>query len=300
MYHRILPESDARYGMEEPGMVVTPENFAAHLEILSQYFELVSLGEWLTRAANGKSLPGKSCAITFDDGWQDNYEYAFPILRDAEVPATLFAVAEMVGTNRVFWPNRVANLLLHHASGVPELQQAEWLAQLLPDKASNLSREDIATVIHSCKSQSDDELDSKLDAIESALGITHQSAAMVDWQQLREMRDSGLVEIGSHTCTHRRLLQHLPYDVAHREIVHSKGILEDNLERPVNLFCYPNGNFSPAALKLVQENYLAAVTTRRGLNSAKTPFHQLYRVGIHNDASSSRTSFLARLSGWPI
>ena len=123
---------------------------------------------------------------------------------------------------------------------------------------------------------------------------------MASWEQLREMQDSGLVEIGSHTCTHRRLLASLPPETAHREIVHSKAILEDNLGKAIELFCYPNGDCSPLALKLAGKHYAAAVTTRRGLNDRSTPYHQLNRIGIHEAASNSRIQFLSRLSGWKI
>ncbi|MEX1034286.1 MAG: polysaccharide deacetylase family protein, partial [Cellvibrionaceae bacterium] len=111
MYHRILPKTDPRYAAEEPGMVVEPHTFEMHLEVLQRHFTLIPLGEWLSRRRNGQSLPPKSCALTFDDGWTDNYEYAFPILKRYKAPATLFAVSHMIGTNEMFWPNRLALLL---------------------------------------------------------------------------------------------------------------------------------------------------------------------------------------------
>lgn len=300
MYHRILPESDRRFQTEEPGMVVTPETFAAHMEILQEFFQLVSLGDWVRNAATGTTLPAKACAVTFDDGWLDNYEYAFPILQETKTPATLFAVAEMVGTTRSFWPNRIAELLAEKPAQIATVEQGQWLSTLLPEPAGKLSQDDIAAVIERCKTLGDDELETRLDSLELALGMTSHQSAMASWEQLREMQDSGLVEIGSHTCTHRRLLASLPPETAHREIVHSKAILEDNLGKTIELFCYPNGDCSPLALKLVGKHYSAAVTTRRGLNDHSTSRHQLNRIGIHEDASNSRTRFLSRLSGWKI
>jgi peptidoglycan/xylan/chitin deacetylase (PgdA/CDA1 family) len=294
MYHRILPASDPRYAAEEPGMVVTPETFRDHLQTLSEFFEFVHLGEWQRRAKAGQALPTKACAITFDDGWSDNYQYALPILQATSTPATLFAVAQMIGTRRQFWPNRINELLRHHVDEVRSLPDTQWLGIT---SAEPPDRERIAQVIHACKQMSDDEVEARLDELESAVGIdTGGEPALMDWRQLGEMANTGLVEIGSHTCSHRRLLPSLDEMTLHHEIVDSKHILETKLERPVSSFCYPNGDYSPAAANLVAQHYDLAVTTRRGLNNIASNVHQLNRIGLHEDVSNSRSQLLARLS----
>src|SRR5690606_15090180 len=119
MYHRILPAADPRFAQEEPGMIVTPDSFRQQLRILKQLFELMPLSEWIERRTSGKPLPARACAVTFDDGWLDNYEYALPILREEQVPATLFAVSHMIGTTRQFWPNRLARVLAESSANAP-------------------------------------------------------------------------------------------------------------------------------------------------------------------------------------
>jgi peptidoglycan/xylan/chitin deacetylase (PgdA/CDA1 family) len=295
MYHRILPATDPRFALEEPGMIVTPETFRQQLRQLKSLFELMPLGEWIDRQQAGKPLPIKACAVTFDDGWLDNHEYAFPILQEEQVPATLFAVADMIGTHRQFWPNRLARVL-----DAPNKSAASSLLDSLGVPIDTQpDRDAMAAIIDRSKQLSDDDLHARLDAIERALDLPAITApALMGWDQLRAMQNSGVVEIGSHTCNHYRLLSTLAPATMTHEIVASKRRLEDELSRPVSLFCYPNGDVCPAAIDLVRSHYRGAVTTRRGINRANMQPHELLRIGVHQDIGNTPTRFEARLSGW--
>lgn len=297
MYHRVLPTTDPRYALEEPGMVVTPASFRQQLRLLKRFFTVLPLSEWVDRSRAGTPLPPRACAITFDDGWRDNYEYALPILLEEQVPATVFAVAEMIGTNRQFWPNRLMKALA--ASGPERQRHFDWLPELSAYAGhSSLSREQVATVVAGCKRFADDFIEWRLDQLEPELGIQPQPPELMDWTQLRAMQDTGLVEIGSHTCNHRRLISGLDAAVMEREIVASKSILAQQLERPVSLFCYPNGDVSEAAARLVDAHYQAAVTTHHGINTGSVAVTSLSRLGVHEDIGNTTLRFSARLSGW--
>ena len=132
MYHRILPHDDKRSLAEEPGMTVTPETFKQHINILKHYFDIIRLADWIQLKSEGKELPSKSCAITFDDGWADNFEFAFPILKELNVPATIFLVSDMVGENEVFWPERLTRLINAISSHYPQYwshPELKWLQE---------------------------------------------------------------------------------------------------------------------------------------------------------------------------
>lgn len=298
MYHRVLPHLDPRFKQEEPGMLIQPDTLDMHIQEIRRQFELISLGDWVTAAGCGDSLPDKACAITFDDGWADNYEYAFPVLKARSAPATLFAVAEKIGTDFQFWPNIVAMLLLSDAAR--KMAQHPALGPAIGDVAGTPTADQIAAVIQRLKQSSDAQIFAALAEINwQSLCEMTVLPALMNWNQLREMQTSGLIEIGSHTCTHRRLTNTLSQAELEYEIVRSKGILQEQLKSPVNLFCFPNGDYNAAALSLVAKNYKASVTTRRGINQVdKLKMHELTRIGLHDEVSSSRRLFRARLSGW--
>jgi peptidoglycan/xylan/chitin deacetylase (PgdA/CDA1 family) len=77
---------------------VSPEVFAAHIDYLRGRCEPVSLSEVVRRLAGGAPLAPRTVVITFDDGFRDNYEQAFPILARAGIPATVFLTASFIGT----------------------------------------------------------------------------------------------------------------------------------------------------------------------------------------------------------
>lgn len=301
MYHRVLPKQDFRYNMEEPGMIVTPETFSMHMQEIKRHFDVVSLNDWVTLKQQGLPLPAKACAVTFDDGWADNYEYAFPILKATKTPATLFAVAELIGTDFQFWPNIVLALLLNDLR--IELDRHPLFAKvtnLLAATHTTIDREYAAAYIAQLKYYPDSDIFLALAEIRSTELLAGKLPhALMSWEQLTEMRNSGLVEIGSHTCNHKRLSAALSTDQLTHEIKDSKLLLEEKLAAPINLFCFPNGDYNSETLDLVKNNYAAAVTTKRGIVSASSSLnHELTRIGLHEEVSHSRQLLGARLSGW--
>ena len=305
MYHRILPQNDKRSQIEETGMMVTPETFRLHINILKHHFNIVNLSDWVQLNHDGKELPANACAITFDDGWVDNYEFAFPILKEMNVSATIFLVADMIGTDKVFWPERLARLVTTIASDYPQHWSHPELTWLQDNPANYQfsktppTAEELSVLIASAKAFSDQETHQRLDKIEKTLQIhpINCPPSLLSWQQVNEMINAGVIEAGSHTCHHIRLNENTATDILRSEIIDSKAIIEKHTGHKVKTFCFPNGDHSSEALALVKQNYNSAVTTRSGWNTATSDCHLLKRIGIHQDISSDRTAFLARISG---
>jgi peptidoglycan/xylan/chitin deacetylase (PgdA/CDA1 family) len=304
-YHRILPPDDPHYAEVQPGMVVHPETFRMHLKVIKDYFEPVSLADWVDRATSGRSLPRRACAVTLDDGWRDNYEHAYTHLCEEVVPATIFLVSDYVDTVRSFWPERLARLV--RALVVSRLppedgsQELAWFCRLGVTATSLLTlmdRECLDAIIVSAKRFSDEELNTRLDIAFAEIGLRDENRDILCWSEVLEMHSSGLVNFGSHTRTHTRLRPDLDPDEAIKQIRESRETIESRLGSSVKLFCYPNGDMTDEAERVVRTHYLGACTTEKGWNRASTDLYRLQRIGLHQDMSADPIAFLAKISGF--
>jgi peptidoglycan/xylan/chitin deacetylase (PgdA/CDA1 family) len=102
MYHSVNPKSDPVMKR----LIVSPKTFERHMRFLKEYHYNVLPLEALAKLIKEKKIPPKTIAITFDDGYRDNYTYAFPVLKKYNLPATIFIIVNEVGrpqADRLSW-----------------------------------------------------------------------------------------------------------------------------------------------------------------------------------------------------
>ena len=93
MYHNV------NYTQEARANTVSPENFERHMAYLKTHgFQVISFNDFVSRINAGGPIPKKSVVITFDDGYEDNYQYAFKILKKYGFPAIVFLPSDFVNT----------------------------------------------------------------------------------------------------------------------------------------------------------------------------------------------------------
>ncbi len=303
MYHRVLPKDSPARKTEQPGMYVSPETLDLHLNELKRHFELVHLDDWLRRAQQGAPLPRLGCAITFDDGWRDNYDFALPVLVKHGAPATIFLVSDYIGTTYRFWPNRLVELIMRAHSNPESVSFPAKLRALVDPLLTDVAKRrsiDIETVdpiIQRALKFKEDEIRSLVDAAEG-LVASDGTRDTVNLQEIAAMSNTGLIRFGSHSATHYRLHAGLPEDRLGAEIVKSRSQLQEICDQPIDLFCYPNGVRSTDAVSLVSRHYLGAVMTETGWHLPSRNPYLIPRIRVHDDVSDYKEGFLERLSGW--
>jgi len=279
MLHRVLPRDHASY---DPGLVTSTDVLADFLDWLSEHFQVRPLDEVALRAEtlHGGSPP---CAITFDDGWLDNYLYAFPALKERALPASIFLPVSFIGTNRRFWPELLWSCLEKLKLIA---QRREILAEATrrfpwsPPVAARQSDVDLRRLLMTRSSQEAEEFVHHLAEL-IGLSEVRRDRAWLNWDEVRKMEDAG-ISFGSHTMNHA-LLTGMPPSEAVSEIRRSREELTERLGHEVLGFAYPWGRASLVTREAVRDaGYRFALTTRPGLVKKGTDPWLLPRLAAGN------------------
>jgi len=305
MYHRVIPQNEAENGIQA-GMYVQPETFENHIRFLKKSFSILSLLELQSRTEKKSNISHDKplCAITSDDGWYDFYLNAYPILKAYQVPATVFLPTNFIGTNDWLWTDRLGYLFSKRGNsvGLQKQNQVSGNAvanQLEELKGSQESRLEEAIAI--LKKFRDDEINEILLELSERWDLDQNppGRAFLNWEEVREMAQSGLVTFGSHTVAHKILTTLADQEIRDELIESRKRLIAEQVVDPSFIpFCYPNGNHNDKIACMVKDTgYSLAVTTKKGWNNLESDPFTLRRIGIHQDMASTDAMFGCRIAG---
>jgi peptidoglycan/xylan/chitin deacetylase (PgdA/CDA1 family) len=294
--HQALIITYHRFSEREGGAQVSAQAFDEQVKYLAAHYTLVPLSR-LATCLQKREIPPRLAAITIDDGYRDAYEIAFPILRKHRAPATVFVVTEFVEGTAWLWTDKPRYLTAHAAPQSFEIGIEGHTLRLGLNGAA--SRAVAAGLINAAlKPLSEEARDALIDDLALMLGVKIPERppaeyGAINWSQAREMSDAG-VEIGSHTLTHP-ILTGLSADRLRAEVELSRERIQNALERNVETFCYPNGDYDLRTQREVaRAGYQLAVTTDVGLNNERNDPLALRR--IHGEYDLAR--FVKNTSGF--
>jgi peptidoglycan/xylan/chitin deacetylase (PgdA/CDA1 family) len=216
------------------------ETLDAQLRLLARHAEVVGPEQLI--AAQRDDRPGRRVIVTFDDGYRDNYELAFPLLRSHGLTATFFLATGFLDRPRAPWWDEIAWMV--RSATVTELPAADWLPRPL-SLAPPSQDAAIADLVAHYKRLPGDRGEPFLERLATALGCGRCPAAAagdlwMTWEMARALRDGGMT-IGGHTVTHP-LLARLTADEQRAEIDGCAERLERQLGEPMRWFAYPVGS----------------------------------------------------------
>jgi peptidoglycan/xylan/chitin deacetylase (PgdA/CDA1 family) len=246
-FHRVLDDKSFLQTDSLPFIVVRERTFRELVHFVSRHYEPVDL----LHAVPGPVTDRLRVAFTMDDGWNDNYLHALPVLRASGIPVTVFLCTGLAGRKAPFWPEQVRNALRRCLSRTCG-QRAEGLIEALIESLKYCSPEarDRHVRMLSCRTAGAEPSE------------PFASDATLSWDQVREM-DRGGVRFGSHSHEHP-ILTTVPPDVVAHEIAESKRAFETKLGYECDLFAYPNGDWSPEIREtLAGHGFRLAFTTER-------------------------------------
>jgi peptidoglycan/xylan/chitin deacetylase (PgdA/CDA1 family) len=313
MYHRI-----ASAHIDPWDLCVSPEYFEEQVRYISDNFQVVTVHE-LTARARAKQSLREYIAITFDDGYRDNFTAAKPILEKYNVPATFYLNTRFTAKKKSFWWDELEQLILatpilpekinlhigqdifsadlgpsHILSDAAEKEISEWhyghplynaRLKLFYDLWAAIRPTSIAEqqqVIHELQAWAN---------VDIAISLP----ALMDEEQIKALSNTSLFEIGAHTLNHPALGHLLP-DEQRYEIKESKSALEAIINKPITGFAYPYGDLNEHTPGITQHvGFDYAVSTREGNVIPDGSLYDLPRYQVKNIRGKE---FSAALHTW--
>jgi peptidoglycan/xylan/chitin deacetylase (PgdA/CDA1 family) len=270
------------------------EAFDQQVKFLKQNFDVIRVAD-LEHVLHCPDAQG--VMITFDDGYRDNYELAFPVLQRHNVPATFFIASGFLDDRPIAWWDEIAWMV--HASASPDLAASQWT----PPLALSDREETIRRLLRLYKQLPADETAAYLGWLAGAAGTGRAPAAVADpmwmtWDMVREMDRAGK-DIGGHTVTHP-VLANVDADAQEREIVLSKRRIEAEIGHAIEAFSYPVGSrqsFNAVTQALLEEaGYRWAFSFDGGFfTSCRRDLLDLPRVAVSPHVSQQLFQSTARL-----
>ena len=261
-----------------------PVALAEQCAHIRAYYEPVSMAKVAAWLEGGDALPQNALAVTVDDGYRDFYRVAYPVFREFGIPATVYLVSDFVDRRLWLWVDQVRYCYRNGRAKLAELETEE-------DRNAAAFK-----LIESLKRVPNSERQRTLAKLPKQLEVTlpqqaPQQYEPLRWDEVREMAATGTgIEFGAHTRTHPVLSRVKKADDLAEEIAGSKRRIEQQLDRTVNHFCYPNGSnedFTDAAVQAVRgAGFRTSVTTEKGLIHSGVDPLRLPRIGVQPELDS--------------
>lgn len=271
--------------------------FRRQVEWVGRRFRVLPLVEALDRMREG-TLPPRSCALTFDDGFENDVSVAAPILARLGLPATVFVVTDLLGTTEVPWPDRL--YLAFARTRATRLDGAPAGLGVLPLGSDEARGDAYVQVVRALKALEPRAKDGALVALTDALGAPRTPEPgefrLMTWEQAIALDRGGLVGIAAHTRTHEILARLPTVEAVRDQVIASQRALTARLGRAPRVFAYPNGRAvdvdDRAKAAVVEAGIPWALTTVEGFATAAGDPLALPRLPIGSDLSFARFRLL--------
>jgi peptidoglycan/xylan/chitin deacetylase (PgdA/CDA1 family) len=299
-FHHVRPERESGFSPNAL-LEVTPEFLKTILDVLEEIGFSILLLDDVPHALQQEGPP--FAVLTFDDGYRDNRDHAWPILKARDCPWTVFVTTDFAsGRGRLWWRELEEVIRRQEVLELSEPSLPSRLA-LRTDK----EKKQVFQILYwHLRHQSEEHLRTFISRLAQNAGINPDHLvqdACLTWDELKALARDPLITFGAHTLTHPMLAKHNEDCVRH-EMRESQRIIEEKLNVPVRHFAYPVGDPTSAGTRdfsLAKESgFTTAVTTRPGplFPEHQNHLHALPRISM-NGLYQTPQAVRALLSGLP-
>jgi peptidoglycan/xylan/chitin deacetylase (PgdA/CDA1 family) len=292
MFHKVSDKNDPL------PLTIRPNLLDQILKEITLNYEIISINDINKHKNSVLNSSGLKFALTFDDGYRDNYINAFPVLKKYNVSATIYLSVNHINNKQEFWYEQLAHAIFNAGVDYIDLTKCGMTSISI---RTIVEQNDALHKLNKLLKHYSEETRAKI--VKEILILTETKSSfspsyMLDWEMVREMKNDNIT-FGSHTLSHP-ILSRENMGRIREEINLSKHEIEKKIGESIYSFAYPNGTSEDFNDRIVREVELAgygnACTTVSGVNTKKTGLFTLYRVNVHNSmCTNPRDNFSKRL-----
>lgn len=284
IFHRV-------YDLEKDPQLLTVNlrNFEDQVKHLKENYNVISLQSLIHKLTGHKKIPGNSVVITFDDGYADNYLYAFPILEKYKVPATIFVTSGHIDKPKEYWWNELERIFLidppkKELNITINFQELNFVIKTDRDarNAYYALHPLLKELSESDRNQKIDDLFKWTNKVRTEIRDSHRSLSSAE---IKTLSKNPLIEIGAHTVTHP-CLRYESIENLEFQIFNSKKSLSSLLNKEIRSFSYPFGgktDYDDTIVSLVKSaGYNCGISNFSGLVSKQTDPYQIPRYLVRD------------------
>jgi peptidoglycan/xylan/chitin deacetylase (PgdA/CDA1 family) len=286
LYHGV-DEARALGSYNYRGKFVTPGAFERQLAYYKKHYTVLPLDDAVAHLETN-TLPHNTLAITFDDGYRNNYTHAYPLLKKYGLPATIFLTTDFVDKRRPLWVDRV-EYAINRGTCAQTTSEKITLDSNERARMKNLPEDERNRAIHDLEKR----CGGRLFDFEDDRAVY----APLSWNEVREMAAHGIMA-GAHSKSHP-ILTSVSAQRAREEIEGSLALIRERVTNVSRVFAYPNGqpgDLSPDIMYDVRAvGFVAALTTSPGACTYGANPFELTRYTL--DATEQFPWFVLTITG---
>jgi len=241
-YHRVI-NTDKNYPFDSDLISATPTSFEQQMNFVKANYTAISMTEFISSLESNKQLPKNPILITFDDGFDDNYFNAYPILKKLDIPATFFVTTDYIGKQDTIWYERLAYFFNNTKANNIVIDELSLKLEVTETNRFACYQD----LIESLKLNKDDLRKSILNSLYNKYGDPYLNIStkekclsqFMTWEHLNELSQNNIT-IDSHSHTHP-ILSMLSQKQLSFELSESKKLIEERLKNRVKSIAYPVG-----------------------------------------------------------
>lgn len=251
VFHKVMPEYDAIW----PG--IHPRLFEDIILLLKKHYRILALEDLYTKEIQDLE---NACFITFDDGYKDYLDYAYPILKKHQTPSALFVLPYQITNKGHIWTSTIIFFVKHYSFTEIRDFFVERGADITYTDPKNDFKLNLDITIFLCRltqvrrMKIINELQEKFVADNRV--IEHE---LLSFDELR-LLDRRYVTVASHSLTHPSFKSETDPVFLQTELQESKEIIERETGQNVEAFAFPFSNSNPDSIRLAKTLYKICFT----------------------------------------